>query len=61
MNCEEGALYENRNSLRRRRRTRTVSAAEIELNGLSEREAFTAGFKIAMQLSAEALYGADNE
>lgn len=34
---------------------------EIELNGISEREAFTAGFKIAMRLAAEAFYGADNE
>ena len=29
-------------------------ATEIELNGISEREAFTAGFKIAMRLAAEA-------
>ena len=36
-------------------------ATEIELNGISEREAFTAGFKIAMRLAAEAFYGADNE
>lgn len=34
---------------------------EIELNGISEREAFTAGFKIAMRLAAEAFYEADNE
>ncbi len=31
-------------------------ATEIELNGISEREAFTAGFKIAMRLAAEAFY-----
>ena len=36
-------------------------ATEIELNGISEREAFTAGFKIAMRLAAEAFYEADNE
>ena len=36
-------------------------ATEIELNGISEREAFTAGFKIAMRLAAEAFYTADNE
>ena len=34
---------------------------EIELNGISEREAFTAGFKIAVRLAAEAFYEADNE
>ena len=32
-------------------------ATEIELNGI----AFTAGFKIAMRLAAEAFYEADNE
>ena len=31
-------------------------ATEIEMNGISEREAFTAGFKIAMRLAAEAFY-----
>ncbi len=31
-------------------------ATEIELNGISEREAFTAGFRIAMRLAAEAFY-----
>ena len=36
-------------------------ATEIELKGISEREAFTAGFKIAMRLAAEAFYEADNE
>ena len=36
-------------------------ATEIELNGISEREAFAAGFKIAMRLAAEAFYEADNE
>ena len=36
-------------------------ATEIELNGISEREAFTAGFKIAMRLAAEAFYESDNE
>ena len=36
-------------------------ATEIELNGISEREAFTAGFKIAMRLAAETFYTADNE
>ena len=36
-------------------------ATEIELNGISERESFTAGFKIAMRLAAEAFYEADNE
>ena len=36
-------------------------ATEIELNGISEREAFTSGFKIAMRLAAEAFYEADNE
>ena len=36
-------------------------ATEIEPNGISEREAFTAGFKIAMRLAAEAFYEADNE
>ena len=36
-------------------------ATEIELNGISEREAFTAGFKIAMRLAAEAFCTADNE
>ena len=36
-------------------------ATEIELNGISEREAFTAGFKIALRLAAEAFYEADNE
>ena len=36
-------------------------ATEIELNGISEREAFTAGFKIAMRLAAEAFYDADRE
>ena len=36
-------------------------ATEIELNGIPEREAFTAGFKIAMRLAAEAFYIADNE
>ena len=34
-------------------------ATEIELNGISEREAFTAGFKIAMRLAAEAFCTAD--
>ena len=33
----------------------------MELNGISEREAFTAGFKIAMRLAAEAFYTVDNE
>ena len=36
-------------------------ATEIELNGISEREAFAAEFKIAMRLAAEAFYEADNE
>ena len=36
-------------------------ATEIELNGISEREAFTAGFKITMRLAAEAFYESDNE
>ena len=36
-------------------------ATEIELSGISEREAFTAGFKIAMRLAAETFYEADNE
>ena len=36
-------------------------ATEIELNGISEREAFTAGFKIAVRLAAEAFYDADRE
>ena len=36
-------------------------ATKIEPNGISEREAFTAGFKIAMRLAAEAFYEADNE
>ena len=36
-------------------------ATEIELNGISEREAFTAGFRIAMRLAAEAFYTVDNE
>lgn len=36
-------------------------ATEIELNGISEREAFTAGFRISMRLAAEAFYEADNE
>ena len=36
-------------------------ATEIELNEISEREAFTAGFKIVMRLAAEAFYIADNE
>ena len=36
-------------------------ATKIELNGISEREAFTSGFKIAMRLAAEAFYTADNE
>ena len=36
-------------------------ATEIELNGISEREAFTAGFKIAMRFAAEVFYEADNE
>ena len=34
-------------------------ATEIELNGISEREAFTAGFEIAMRLAAEAFCTAD--
>ena len=34
-------------------------ATEIEPNGISEREAFTAGFKIAMRLAAEAFCTAD--
>ena len=34
-------------------------ATEIDLNGISEREAFTAGFKIAMRLAAEAFCAAD--
>ena len=34
---------------------------KIKLNGISEREAFTARFKIAMRLAAEAFYTADNE
>ena len=33
----------------------------LEMNSVSEREAFTAGFKIAMRLAAEAFYEADNE
>ena len=33
----------------------------LEMNSVSEREAFTAGFKIAMRLAAEAFYTADNE
>lgn len=36
-------------------------AIEVELSGISERETFTAGFKIAMRLAAEALYDADCE
>ena len=36
-------------------------ATEIQLNGISEREAFTAEFKIAMRLAAETFYTADNE
>ena len=36
-------------------------ATEIELNGISEREAFTAGFKLAMRLAAETFYEADND
>ena len=36
-------------------------ATEIELNGISEREAFTAGFKIAMRLAEEAFYEPENE
>ena len=36
-------------------------ATEIELNGISEREAFAAGFKIAMRLAAEAFYESDCE
>ena len=34
-------------------------ATEIELNGISEREAFTSGFKIAVRLAAEAFCTAD--
>ena len=36
-------------------------ATEIKLNGISEREAFTARFRIAMRLAAEAFCTADNE